>query len=237
MSRRNLQPYWFNQWLGCLNRFYVKRWLQPQLDSCGKDFQAIVARHVDLSGPNIHVDDHVHITALADKPVRLAVFEGLGEIIVGSYSIINPGVRITSASRIEIGKGCMLAMNCYLSDADWHDLQHRIYAPGNTAPIKLGDNVWIGDSALVTKGVQIGNNSVVGAYSVVTKDVPANTIVAGNPAKVVKELDVSHITTRKDLFNMDEPYEVFAMRYQKALLEGNTLLHWLRSLIAPTRKD
>ena len=237
MSRKNRQPLWLNQLLAKLNRFYVNQRLKPQLDGCGEDFQAVLARHLDISGPNIHLGDHVHVTALADKPVRLAVFEGLGRIDVGSYTIINPGVRVTSASHIKIGEACMLAMNCYLADADWHDIHHRIYALGRTEPITIGNNVWIGDSALITKGVTIGDNSVVGAYSVVTKDVPKNTIVAGNPAREIRQLDDSHLTTRRDLFHMEEPYEEFAARYQRELLSGNTTLGWLRSLILPNHRD
>lgn len=233
MSRRNHQPFWLNQVLSKANQWYVKNRLEPQLDGCGEDFRAILARYLEISGPNIRVGNHVHVTALRDKPVRLSVFEGLGRIDIGSYTIVNPGVRVTSANHVEIGEACMLAMNCYLADADWHDIHHRIYAPGKTAPIKLGNNVWIGDSALVTKGVQIGDNSVVGAYSVVTKDVPANTIVAGNPARVIKPLDTSHLTTRKDLFNMEQSYHEFETNYRQELLAGNSFASWLRNLVTP----
>ena len=55
-----------------------------------------------------------------------------------------------------------------------------------TAPVKIGDNVWIGMGAVILKGVTIGDNSVVAAGAIVTKSIPANTIVAGNPAEVVK---------------------------------------------------
>jgi acetyltransferase-like isoleucine patch superfamily enzyme len=177
---------------------------------------------------------------LRDKPVRLAVFpteDGSGSIHIGNYCIINPGVRITSASAIEIGDSCMIAMNAYLSDADWHDIHHRIFAPGNNAPIRLEKNVWIGDSALVTKGVTIGENSVVGAYSVVTKDVPANSIVVGNPARVVRELDVSHLTTREHLFNGPIEYDVFQAEYFEKHLRDNRLTNWLRSLLKPGTTD
>lgn len=131
----------------------------------------------------------------------------------------------------------MIAMNAYLSDADWHDIQHRIYAPGRTAPIKLDDNVWIGDSALVCKGVTIGENSIVGAYSVVTKDVPANSIVAGNPARKVGEVDPEHLTTRVDLFNGPVPYEEFEAQYFREKMRGNTLFRWLTSLLMPGEHD
>lgn len=55
-----------------------------------------------------------------------------------------------------------------------------------TAPIIIGDDVWIGTGAVITKGVKIGNGAVIGVNSLITKDVPENAIVAGNPAKVIK---------------------------------------------------
>jgi len=58
-----------------------------------------------------------------------------------------------------------------------------------TAPVKIGDNVWIGMNAVILKGVTIGENSVVAAGAVVTKSIPANTIVAGNPAVTVKKFE------------------------------------------------
>jgi len=218
------------------NGLYVDRVIRPQLDNAGIDLRVMGPRYLQISGPKISVGDHVHFMTLHDKPVRLAVFEGLGSIHIDDYCIVNPGVRLSSASAITIGHSCMLAMNCYLSDADWHDLHHRIFAPGNSAPIVLENNVWIGDSALVTKGVRIGENSIVGAWSVVTRDVPANVIVAGNPARVVRELDTSHLTLRKNLFTGEQPYEEFEAGYYRQQLAGNSLFGWLRQMILPSRK-
>jgi acetyltransferase-like isoleucine patch superfamily enzyme len=223
-----------------LNEIYVQQFLKPQFDGVGHSCRFIYPRHIKISGSRIQVGNHVHITALPDKPVRLAVFpseEQTGSITVGDYSIVNPGVRMTSASSIEIGDSCMIAMNAYLSDADWHDIHHRIFAPGSTGPIKLEKNVWIGDSALVTKGVTIGENSVVGAYSVVTRDVPANTIVAGSPARIVGELDTSHLTTREHLFNGELPFEEFEEDYIRKQLGSNTFINWCRSVINPSSRD
>ncbi len=235
--RRDLRPYWIKQVMDGLNEAWCQWFVVPQFDGCGPGCRFMYPGSVQISGPRISLGRDVHIMALPDKPVRLSVFEGLGSIHVGDYTIINPGSRVTSASSISIGKSCMLAMNAYLSDADWHDLHHRIYAPGATAPIVLEDNVWIGDSALVTKGVTIGENSVVGAWSVVTRDVPANVVVAGNPARIVRELDTSHLTTREHLFTGTQPYDEFEREYFTQLLGGNRFLNWLRSLLKPGRFD
>jgi hypothetical protein len=90
---------------------------------------------------------------------------------------------------ITIGDSCMMAHGAYITDADWHGLYDRSDSAVAVAPVRLGNNVWIGDSAIVCKGVTIGDHSVVGAGSVVTRDVPPYTVVAGNPASFVKELD------------------------------------------------
>jgi acetyltransferase-like isoleucine patch superfamily enzyme len=235
--RKDNKPYWLKLWFDSINNLYIDHFIRPQLDGSGLDFRVMGPRHLQISGPGITVADHVHMMALPDKPVRLAVYEGLGKISIGNYCIVNPGVRISSACEISIGHSCMLAMNAYLSDADWHDLQHRIYAPGTTGPIILGNNVWIGDSALVCKGVTIGDNSVVGAWSVVTRDVPANVVVAGVPAKVVRELDPDNLTTRQDLFNGPNPYESFEADYDRKRLDGNSILGWLKSIIKPGNSD
>jgi len=235
--RKDHRPYAVKVLLERLNSWYSDWFLIPQLDGAGHGCRFMYPGSIQISGPGITLGNDVHIMALKDKPVRLSVFEGQGAISIGDYCIVNPGVRITSASQVTIGKSCMLAMNAYLSDADWHDLHHRIYAPGSTSPIVLEDNVWIGDSALICKGVTIGKNSIIGAWSVVTKDVPANVVVAGNPAKIVRELDDSHLTTREALFAGAEPYTQFEAKYFQELLAGNSLLNWLRSLIKPGPHD
>ena len=105
-----------------------------------------------------------------------------------------------AAESIEIGDACMFAHGAYISDADWHGIYDRSEPVGSTKPIILKDNVWIGDSAIVCKGVTIGENSIIGAGAVVTKNIPANVVAAGNPAKVVKNLDQGDFISRKDFY-------------------------------------
>ena len=175
--------------------------------------------------------------ALRDAPIRLAVFEDMGRVRVGDHVLINPGARIVSAEAIEIGDNCMLAMHCHLSDADWHHTHHRIFAPGKTAAIKLGSNVWLGDSVKVLKGVTIGDNTIVGAGAVVTKDLPANVMAGGNPARVLQALPEGDLTTRQALFTMAEPYEAFAEGFAQTRLSGNNWLDWFRHWLAPNNRD
>jgi acetyltransferase-like isoleucine patch superfamily enzyme len=144
-------------------------------------------------------------------------------------------VRISSAAAVTIGDNCMLASNAYLTDSDWHGLYDRL-SIGRSAPIRLGENVWIGDSAIVCKGVAIGRNSIVGAGAVVTQSLPENCIAAGNPARVVRTLDPSRpMTRRESLFSDPSRLAADFDRMDRARLKGNTLAHWLRTLIRPSR--
>lgn len=98
---------------------------------------------------------------------------------------INEGVTITCASEIHIGKGANIAREAVIRDYDGHYIEDVNYRTAK--PVWIGDNVWIGYRAMILKGVTIGDGAIIAANAVVTKDVPAHTIVAGNPAKVIRE--------------------------------------------------
>lgn len=85
----------------------------------------------------------------------------------------------------------MFGPNCIVTDSDFHahwPAERRNTEPGyeNDKPVRIGDNVWIGMGSIILKGVDIGDNSIIGAGSVVTRDIPANCVACGSPAKVVK---------------------------------------------------
>lgn len=103
---------------------------------------------------------------------------------------INEGVEITCASKITIGKDATIARDVVIRDYDGHTIELPDYKIAK--PITIGDNVWIGNRAMILKGVNIGDGAIVGAGSIVTKDVPAGVIVVGNPARVVKEGVIWH---------------------------------------------
>ena len=132
----------------------------------------------------------------------------------------------------------MLAHDATITDCDWHGLYDRTEIDANARPVVLEDNVWLGDGAFVGKGVHIGENSIVGAHAVVTRDVPANVVVAGNPARIVKKLDPQKgFRTRMDLFKDVPALDRFMDQAYAEMLQGNTLLDWLRSRLAPDRDD
>jgi acetyltransferase-like isoleucine patch superfamily enzyme len=105
------------------------------------------------------------------------------------------GGAIVCEEAISIGDRVILGANCVVIDTDFHplDAQRRRAAPlaGATAPVFIGDDVFVGMHSLVLKGVTIGQGSVIGAGSVVTRDVPAHSLAAGNPARVIRTLEPS----------------------------------------------
>ena len=94
---------------------------------------------------------------------------------------------IISKDSVSIGHKCAIAWGVTITDHDFHKLYIDGKQKVETAPVVIGDNVWIGMNATILKGVTIGDGAVVGAGAVVTKNVPARSVVAGNPAKVIAE--------------------------------------------------
>ena len=135
-----------------------------------------------------------------------------GVIKIGKRTFINAGTNIISINEIEIGDDVTIGWNIYIYDHDSHSLEYRFrkddierqredfYANRNfifskdwstvkSAPVKICNKVWIGFNAIILKGVTIGEGAIVAAGAVVTKDVPAWTVVAGNPATIVKKIE------------------------------------------------
>ncbi|GHC58343.1 acyltransferase [Ulvibacter litoralis] len=125
-----------------------------------------------------------------------------GKIIFEENVKIGYGSVIACTTSITIGKGTAIAHNVTIIDNNNHpthpedrklmynspwDSPLRNWNYSKSAPISIGENVWVGTGSRIHKGVTIGDNSIIAANAMVTKNVPANSIVAGNPAKVVKE--------------------------------------------------
>jgi serine acetyltransferase len=104
--------------------------------------------------------------------------------------------------------------------------------------VNLANNVWIGDGAIVCKGVTIGKNSVIGAGSVVASDIPGNSIAVGNPARVVKQLDPDkELITRASIFDDTSHLEDEMEKLERWILHHNTTFGWIKSHLFPSRGD
>ena len=132
----------------------------------------------------------------------------------------------------------MFANGAYISDSDWHGIYDRALPVGKSLEVILEDNVWIGDSAIVNKGVRIGKNSIVGAGSVVVKNVPPNVVVAGNPAKIVKELDENEkMISRADMFSSPQELDALYLKIDQISLKKTSLLGWIKSKFLPNKNN
>lgn len=238
--RKDHRPYVVKKAYLKFQDYYANHFLRPQLEGLGRGFAFIRPWHVELFGGPIKIGDFATVIATPDKKVRLSVWPeeaGRGRIEIGDYNLISPGVRISSAAGIVIEDNCMLANGVYITDADWHGIYDRI-SFGRAAPVHLKKNVWVGDSAIVCKGVTIGENSIVGAGAIVVDDIPGNCIAAGNPASVVKDLDPDEpFTTRAQWYQGPARLARQFIQWEQAVLKENTLFGWLRHLLFPTHGD
>lgn len=135
-----------------------------------------------------------------------------GHIKVGERVHIGGGTQLISKNNITIGDDVIIAWNCTIYDHNSHSihweerkndvprewenavngqsvLQNKDWSVVKSAPITIEDKVWMGFGVTVLKGVTIGEGAVIGAMSVVTKDVPPYTVVAGNPAQIIRTLE------------------------------------------------
>lgn len=239
--KKDHRPYYLKRLYQNFQKFYANRYLRSQLDHMGRGGAYMKPWNIELFGSPIRIGSYPTVIAAPDRKIRLTIWaraENIKGVRIGDYCLICPGVRIAAATEITIGNSCMIASGAYLTDSDWHDIYDRSLPIGSSAPIILKDNVWIGDSAIVCKGVTIGENSIVGAGSVVVSDIPANAIAVGNPAKVVKYLDPDReiITREQWLSNPGKLAREFDIM-DRAQLKGNTFLGWLRSFVSPKQGD
>lgn len=112
-------------------------------------------------------------------------------IEVGDRTEFNNNVFLKSdGAGIRIGRDCLFGPYTEILDSDFHDTDPGLRKAGThrPAPVTIGDNVFVGTGVKILKGVTVGDDAVIGAGAVVTADVPPRTIVAGNPARVVREL-------------------------------------------------
>jgi acetyltransferase-like isoleucine patch superfamily enzyme len=171
-------------------------WVEPVLRSVcshvGKDLRAERLPYMRGEG-RIELGDRVNLSGRScfyfvktgsDMPV----------IKLGDNVFLGNACTLSCARRIEIGDHCLISACVRIHDNDGHPLDPERRMMNDkireceTAAVVIEKNVWVGADAAILKGVRIGENAVIGAGAVVTQDVPPNTVVAGNPAVVVKQL-------------------------------------------------
>ena len=126
---------------------------------------------------------------------------------IGKGGFINYGLTVLDIAPVTIGDYVLIAPNVQLCAASHPNILHERIEPFACGdPISIGDCVWIGAGTIVLGGVTIGSNSIIGAGSVVTKDLPDNVIAVGNPCKVLKTIEHGEMPTQADVDAIIEKY-------------------------------
>lgn len=240
--RRDNKPYTLRLLINAVRAFYTRWRIVPHFDSVGSGLEIVGGHRLEIYGPNIHLGKNVHIQTARGQMSRLCTWPdgkgGNGTIRIGDNVLLTPGLQIVSAGSVDIGDNVMVASRVYISDSDWHEIYDRLNTPGPVASIQLEENVWLGEGCKICKGVTIGRNSVIGAGSVVTSDIPANVVAAGNPARKIRKLnETAEFKTRAAMFKDMKTYSE-TMEYLHYLNhKDNNYISWIRHLIWPGRQD
>jgi acetyltransferase-like isoleucine patch superfamily enzyme len=147
----------------------------------GNVLEALTEGRLEI-GPHAVLEPNVWLTAPGSARIR-----------IGGGTFLNIGVMVAALELVEIGEHCMFANGCFVTDGS-----HRFDDPNlpvpwqgftTKGPTRVGDNVWCGAHVVITSGVTVGERSVIGANSVVTSDIPAFSIAAGSPARVLRTIE------------------------------------------------
>ncbi len=177
------KSFWYKSIAACryliLRLYYPMKFKCPKLSMIGERCGIYIFKE-----GSIHCKERI----ILDDDVMLFA---KGKLTIGNRFGINKYSRIVAHEKIEIGDYVTIGQMVSILDHD-----HKYSMKDNklslddytTAPIKIGNNIWIGDKCTILKGVTIGDNVVLGANTLVNKDVPSGTVVAGVPFKVIKKI-------------------------------------------------
>lgn len=191
-TRLRRQPWLFAYGLrGLINGYRAKLWhgLIRRRLRAGRLFR--VYGKVSFQGPGkIVCGDNVHLLGDVLKPACFLTTTPDAAIHIGDHTGVN-GTTFSAAKRIAVGQGCAVAAH-YITDNQNHPTTGRPMtdpeATVEAAPVTIGDHVFLAAMVVVAHGVSIGDHAVVGAGSIVRHDVPARTLAAGNPVRVIREI-------------------------------------------------
>jgi len=144
---------------------------------------------------NLLIEFDNHVTVHSRSTFSAGKVYSSPKLEVGDSTYLGPGFSVGVAKRISIGSSCYIASNVTILDNDGHPLDPLSRIKGepvekkNILPVQIENNVWIGEGSIILKGVSIGEGSVIAARSVVVRDVKPYSVVAGNPATIIKRLE------------------------------------------------
>jgi len=182
-------------WIWSRRFFWNEPLFRSYCESVGSRFQLEELPYIQGAG-RIVVGDGV---CLSGKP-QIAFnnqYRDAPLLEIGDETFVGHFCSFSVAESIRVGRHCLLAGGVSIADYDGHPLDAEARRRGETSraceiqPVAIGDDVWIGSGATILKGVTIGDRAIVGARAVVTRDVSPDTIVAGNPARIVKHLSTA----------------------------------------------
>lgn len=191
---------WFDEKLSWKSyifmRWYCYHYYHLKCTKIGENFklQWPIKKPIIRGGGNIHIGNNVTIVGQVELMANTGIYKDC-EISIGDGTMIGDQCMISASKFVSIGRNCLLARYVYIYDNNGHPLSpsgrlNNEKIPSNEiAEVAIGDNVWIGHFAHIQSGVTIGDNSVIGALSVVTKSIPPNVIVMGAPARICGWLD------------------------------------------------
>ncbi len=180
-------------WWLVINRASARWWRVKLGRHCafhGKTIWRMLPKTFITIGDNcIFNSSHSSNTIGVYTPCVFSTIKHEARIVIGTGCGFS-GTVIGCAESITLGRNVRCGANTLITDSDWHGDDYRT---GKDKPIVIDDNVWLGYGVKVLKGVHIGENSLIGACSVVTKDVPANVLAAGNPCRVIRNLNIASL--------------------------------------------
>lgn len=148
------------------------------------DAQIILGKDVTIISESEYNDagiNHPTILAATEPGAKIIIHDGVGM----------SGSSIVAEKRVEVGENTMLGANTNIYDTDFHPVDSEARLVGKKAessPIRIGKRCWLASNTTVLKGVEIGDETVIGAMSLVNKDIPTKVLAAGVPARIIRDL-------------------------------------------------
>lgn len=187
----------FRRMLGKIPLFFKAGWVSKKFAACGENFYiespyTIVGHEYIKIGNNFESRGRLRLEAYAAHGGETYT----PEITIGDNVALNFDCHIGCINKIVIGNNVLMASKIFITDHFHGDVDATILTtpPGqrklvSKGPVIIEDNVWIGEGVVIMPNITIGKNSVIGANAVVTKSFPANAVIAGNPARLIRIIE------------------------------------------------